>query len=142
MHDLSDFKFTSSVRLQWAEMDAAQHLNNAMYFRYFEIARVEYFHKLDWFAQIPKTGIGPILSETYARFKRPLAYPDDLTIGAKVTSIEEDRFFMLYAVYSNQLKMIAAEGTGTIVAFDYKTQKKALLPNYIIEGIKNIENAQ
>src|SRR5262249_44770182 len=32
----------------WGEMDAYRHVNNAVYFRYFESARLEYFRRLGW----------------------------------------------------------------------------------------------
>ncbi len=31
----------------WGEMDSLQHVNNIIYFRYFESARMAYFNRLD-----------------------------------------------------------------------------------------------
>ncbi|MCI0380010.1 MAG: acyl-CoA thioesterase, partial [Gemmataceae bacterium] len=73
----------------WGDMDAYQHVNNTVYFRYFENARLEYFRRLDWFTFERETGIGPILQATHARFRIALAYPDSVSIGARLTSIEE-----------------------------------------------------
>ena len=33
----------------WGEMDSYRHVNNVVYFRYFESARLEYFRRLGWF---------------------------------------------------------------------------------------------
>ena len=68
----------------WGDMDYYRHVNNVVYFRYFENARLEYFRRIGWFEFEEKTGIGPILAATTARFRRPLTYPDDIAIGARV----------------------------------------------------------
>src|SRR6202035_1702223 len=48
----------------WGDMDSYRHVNNVVYFRYFENARLEYFRRLDWFALEAATGVGPILHST------------------------------------------------------------------------------
>src|ERR1700676_1759984 len=76
----------------WGDMDAYRHVNNVVYFRYFENARLEYFKQMGWFEYEEKTGIGPILAATSARFRRALTYPDEIAIAARVVNVEEDRF--------------------------------------------------
>ena len=66
------------IPVQWGDMDAFQHVNNTVYFRYFENARLEYFRRPGWFEFERATGIGPILASTQARFRRPLTYPDTI----------------------------------------------------------------
>ena len=102
------------------EMDAFGHLNNIVYFRYFESARIAYFYKLDLIDMMTKTGIGPILAATSCRFKIPLTYPDKVLVGAKVASIEEDRFTMGYGAFSTNHRKVAAEGDGLIVTLNYR----------------------
>src|SRR5438128_1459859 len=68
----------------WGDMDSYQHVNNTVYFRYFENARLEYFRRLGWFEFEKETGIGPILAATQATFRKPLAYPDTISVGARV----------------------------------------------------------
>lgn len=138
--DIADFKFTTRLQVQWGDMDAAQHVNNIMYFRYVETTRVEYFRAINWYDSFSAHTTGPILAETYARYRRPLFYPDTIVVGAKTTSIEADRFYMTYGIYSEQQGVISTELTGTIVAFDYKLQKKTLLPQEVVEKIRQLEN--
>jgi acyl-CoA thioester hydrolase len=61
-------------------------------------------------------------------FKIPLAYPDKVLIGARVTSIEEDRFMMGYGVFSTSHQKVAAEGDGLIVTIDYRESRKMSVP--------------
>ncbi len=123
----------------WGEMDAFGHLNNIVYFRYFESARIAYFYKLDLIDMMAKTGIGPILASTSCKFKIPLKYPDTVLIGAKVTKIEEDRFMMEYGVFSTSHQKIAAEGDGLIVTFNYRVSKKVSVSEELRQRILGLE---
>ena len=64
---------TARIAVRWGDMDALGHVNNAVYFRYFEQARIE---ALDLaFPSGWPSNSGPILAATSAEFKRPLQYP-------------------------------------------------------------------
>jgi acyl-CoA thioester hydrolase len=123
----------------WGEMDAMGHLNNIIYFRYFESARIAYFYKLNLFDKMTKTGIGPILASTSCKFKIPLKYPDKVLIGAKVTNIEEDRFMMGYGVFSTNHQKVGAEGDGLIVTLNYRDSKKVPVPEELRQRILDLE---
>src|SRR5262249_50551547 len=120
-------------------MDSYRHVNNVVYFRYFESARLEYFRRLDWFEYEQQTGIGPILAATSARFRRPLTYPDTIWVAARVSALEEDRFTMEYRLVSRSLAVVAAEGTGLIVTYHYAQAKKVPIPQELRERISDLE---
>jgi acyl-CoA thioester hydrolase len=63
-------------------------------------------------------------------------------VSTRVGAVESDRFTMLYEVRSRSLDRIAAEGSGLIVAFDYRRQAKADLPLVIRERMQELEPAQ
>lgn len=109
-------------------MDAFQHVNNTVYFRYFERARFAYFDELGLMKELKKTGIGPILASSQCRFRTPLTHPDRIRIGTCITDLKPDRFLMKYAVYSLKEKCIAAEGDGFIIYFDYNNNQKTEIP--------------
>ena len=135
---LADYPVTYEAPVAWGEMDAFQHVNNTVYFRYFESARLAFFHKAGFEEHMVKTGVGPILHSTSCRFRLPLAYPDRITVGARVTDIQDDRFTMLYRVVSHSLQAVAADGDGLIVVYDYKNACKAALPDAIRANIEAI----
>jgi acyl-CoA thioester hydrolase len=94
---------------------------------------------MDWFEFERQTGIGPILAATQARFRKPLTYPDTISVGARIPKLEQDRFTMEYLLVSHQLNAVAAEGTGTIVTFHYGQGKKAPIPEELRQRIEKIE---
>ena len=137
---IKDYPVQICSSVKWAEMDSFQHVNNAVYFRYFENVRVAYFLKLNFMQYSNSVKIAPILASISCRFKRPLTFPDTIYIGAKITQIMNDRFTMIYAIASQKLGFIAAKGESLIVCYDYKNNKKTSLPQNIIDNINNIEN--
>jgi len=123
----------------WGEMDAFQHVNNVVYFKYFESARIAYFEETGINEYMQIHGIGPILGSTQCRFKAPLTYPDNITVATKITELSADRFTMKYVVKSDKSGRIAAEGEGTIVFFDYNTNQKHHIPIEIVKTIKELD---
>jgi acyl-CoA thioester hydrolase len=117
-------------------MDAFQHLNNVIYFRYFESARIAYFDAIDAMKVMETTGVGPILAETRCRYRIPLTFPDTVSVGARVSALAPEGFMMQYAVVSHQHGKLAAEGDGRIVTFDYAGGGKVALPDVLRERIK------
>jgi len=131
---LKNYPVVIEIPIAWGDMDAFQHVNNIMYFRYFESARIAYFEKLNFIEQMKKTGIGPILANTQCKFKIPLSYTDQVSVGAKVDVIEKDRFLMKYLVVSHKHKNIAAVGEGML---DLKTSN-CVICNLTVLGMISI----
>lgn len=137
---LEKFPLVIEIPVAWGEMDSFQHVNNIVYFRYFESARMAYFDKLDIWSYLEETGTGPILASTNCRFRIPLNYPDTVSVGARITELDADRFVMKYLVVSHRHQKIAAEGEGLVVAYNYREQRKAALPEEIKTRIRTLEN--
>jgi acyl-CoA thioester hydrolase len=139
---LAGYPVVVELPVVWGEMDSYRHVNNVVYFRYFECARLEYFRRLDWFAYEEQTGVGPILAATSARFRRPLTYPDTIWVAARVTVVQEDRFSMEHRLVSRKLAAVAAEGTGLVVAYHYGKLAKTPLPDELRRRIAELEGTR
>lgn len=133
---------TLTVPVAWGEMDAYGHVNNAVYFRWFESGRMEYFRRLGWPEIERETGIGPILHSTAARFRAPLTWPDEVEITTRAGDLQADRFTMTYEIRSRTLQRIACTGSGLVVAYDYRALAKAKLPDAIARRLVELESAE
>jgi acyl-CoA thioester hydrolase len=123
----------------WGDMDAYRHVNNVVYFRYFENVRLEYFRRLDWPALEAATGVGPILAATSARFRRALTWPDTILIGTRAIEVGADRFTLYYRIVSRTQAALTTEGDGVVVAFDHGRGIKAPLPDELRQRIAGLE---
>jgi acyl-CoA thioester hydrolase len=136
---LAGFPVVLEMAVAWGDMDAYRHVNNVVYFRYFENARLEYFRRLGWVEFKLDDPIGPIIAATDARFRKPLTYPDTIMVGARIATLGEDRFVMEHRIVSKGLGAITTDGHAHVVTLDYRTGKKVRLPDDLRQRIESLE---
>lgn len=136
---LAGFPVVLRLPVQWGDMDAYGHLNNTIFFRYFESARVDYLERCGFARSWEVDRIGAILHSTACRFRAPLFYPDTISVGGRCSDLEEDRFTMEYRVVSESSGRLAAEGIGVVVSYDYETREKTAIPAAVRAGIERLE---
>lgn len=132
---------TIEIPIAWGEMDALGHVNNVVYFRYFESARIDFLRKAGCSQLRAADGVGFILQAMEARFRVPLVFPDTIVVGTKLVAIETDRFTLAHSIRSKthgQTQGVAAVGRGTIVTYDYPAGRKVAIPAVIREAIQKL----
>ena len=136
---LEKFPVVIEIPVAWGEMDSMGHVNNIVYFRYFETARMNYLERIGFLEEMNRAGIGPILASTRCDFRKPLIFPDKISVGIRGGVIEADRFVTHYRVVSHKLGKVAAEGDGLVVCYDYQNKKRADLPHQIRQAIESLK---
>lgn len=127
-----------TVVVQWGEMDALGHVNNARFFTWFESARIAMFNRIGVATSGPST-IGPILATTTCDFVRPVVYPKTIRVDAKVSRVGETSIAMEYVVCDDaDEKEIFARGTSVAVLVDYATMKKVRVPDDVRAAISSL----
>ena len=88
----------TTIPIQWGEMDAFNHVNNVVYIRWCETARIELFRKI-WGDRginmkeiLEGNGVGPILANFNVNYKIPISYPDNVIIQTRVAQIGNTSF--------------------------------------------------
>jgi acyl-CoA thioester hydrolase len=137
--ELAQFPVVVELDVAWGEMDAYSHVNNVVYFRYFENARIAYLDRVGWSASKESAGLGPILHSTSARFRKPVSYPDHLFVGARATDIQPDRVTFEYRLVSAKFDAVACEGQAIIVSYDYRAATKCPIPDGVRKVIEELE---
>jgi acyl-CoA thioester hydrolase len=140
-HKLEGFPIVVAAEVAWGEMDSFAHLNNVVYFRYFENARIAYMTQVGWFDLLKTAGVGPIVASSHCRFRRPITYPDPILIGARIITVETDRVTFEHRLVSKKWDDVAAEGQAVVVCYNYQTSAKAPLPNELRERIDALESS-
>jgi acyl-CoA thioester hydrolase len=134
---LVGFPVTVEIPVAWGDMDAMGHVNNAVYFRYFETARISFFAELGLDRIEGSSGVGPILHSASCRYRIPLTHPDTVTVGAQIGDVGEDRFVMRYRAVSHRHGAVAADGESLIVTFDYAAGAKAPVPDELAARLRS-----
>lgn len=136
---LHEFPVVITLPLQWGDQDAFGHVNNTVPIRWFESARIAYLEQTVMSQMIQKGGIGPILASVTCNYRRQLHYPDRVSIGARIAKLGRSSMVMEHVVYSEKLDAVAAEGTSTIVAFDYEANRPTRIPDEIRQAFESLE---
>ena len=140
--ELSAFPVVVELDVAWGDMDAFAHVNNVVYFRYFENARIAYLDRVGWMRSREETGLGPIVASTSARFRKPLDYPDHLLIGARAGEVLSDRITIEHRIVSARWDGVATDGQVVVVSFDYRQGRKAPIPDAVRAAIAALEGAK
>lgn len=135
---LEGFQVRVEVPVQWGDMDAAGHVNNVIYLRWCESARIAYFEKVGMDLSFGN-GVGPILGWQDCKYIFPMTYPDVAIVGMKVEEIRKDRFMMLAHIYSQRHERLAIISQQAIVPYDYGELAKAPIPDSWLRNIKAVE---
>ena len=142
---MQGFPVTIELPVQWGEMDALRHVNNARFFSWFESARITYFERLR--AAVPGGGattglgeIGPILASTSCDFLRPVTYPAVVRVGARVSELGNSSMRMEYAVERvDAPDDLCAKGTSVVVLVRYASLQKVRVPDEMRAAIDAME---
>lgn len=81
---LTDYPVIHQQVVAWGDMDALGHVNNVMYYRYIESARIHYMDQIRMMQQSFST----VVASNQCKYMRPVFYPDTLKIGVRVEEIE------------------------------------------------------
>ncbi|HIB64672.1 MAG TPA: acyl-CoA thioesterase, partial [Phycisphaerales bacterium] len=114
------------------------HVNNVVYFRYFESARIDYFKEIadgEFFS----SGFKPILAKTECSYLRPVVFPDTLEIDSAVSRLGSSSLTMSYRVVSRRQGDVVAEGAAVVVNVDPETGKSRPLPAEMRARIEKLQ---
>ena len=124
------FVFEMVMPVRWGDMDALGHVNNAVYFRYMETARVEWLRTV---GAIPSTtGHGPVIVNAYCNFYKQLEYPADVLVKMFVSDPKRTTFETWSTLERvDQPGVISAAGGATTIWVDFQQQKAVDLPEHV-----------
>src|SRR5215218_6470782 len=139
---IADYPARTRLPVQWGDQDAFGHVNNTVYFRWFESARIKYLEQIELSERSSGDQLGPILAAVSCNYRRQVKYPDSVLIGARTLSIGRSSIRMSYVVWSEAQQAIVADGDSTIVAFDYRLNKSQAVTDEIRAKIERIEGGR
>ncbi|MGI8979091.1 MAG: acyl-CoA thioesterase [Pirellulaceae bacterium] len=136
---LKDYPIILTLPILWGDQDAFGHVNNVVYFRWCESARVAYLNDTGLQALMSQANLGPILASIKCDYLRQLNYPDTVRVGARITRLGTKSVSMEHAIFSDSLQAIAAKSDSVVVLFDYGQQKSCVIPADVRDKIAAVE---
>ena len=116
------------LRVLWGDMDALGHVNNVMYFRYMEQARIGLFAALVPADQAWKT-LGMVIANTSCDFKRALVYPADIEVKVYTEPPGGSSLGTIYEIAPVGESEPWAVGRATIVFMNLELDRPTRIPD-------------
>lgn len=135
MNILADYPVIFEQKIAWGDMDAFGHVNNVMYYRYMESARIGYFDQLDIF----NYDVNTVIASNQCKYLKPVFYPDQLKISARIEELRNSAFRMHYLLWSEQQQAFVAEAEAVIVCVNKTNMQKTLIPELVRQKLKEFE---
>lgn len=134
MSDKTKTLFSMRLQVQWGEMDALGHVNNAEYFNYMQEARIQWLNQIDFDWSGPTS---PVIVNAFCEFQREIIFPAELEITVSAGKVGRSSFDTLYTI-SNLARNgeIAATGSSKVVWIDRNLRKSVALPDNIRSSIE------
>ena len=126
---LTGYRTITTLPVQWGDQDAFGHVNNVVYFRWFESARIDLLAVFESSVSMSGSGLGPILASIKCDYRRQLRFPDTVFIGSRVTRVGRTSVDIGHAIVSLSQRQVVAEGTSVIVVFNYDQQRATRIPD-------------
>jgi len=133
----SPFRFSTTTEVRWRDLDALNHVNNAVYFTYLEEARIQYVRELGLAPDAP-SDMGMILGEASCRFKSPLTLGEQVTVHIRVSELRRSSFIFEYLVEGDDRRVVAQARTAQ-VCYDYENQRSVPIPDVWRNAIVEFE---
>jgi acyl-CoA thioester hydrolase len=125
---------TSVQPIRWGDMDALGHVNNTVYFRYMEQARIEWLFEVAAAGGYAAHGTGPVIVDAHCTFELPLVYPGDVEVRMYLGEPGRTSVGSFYEIHKDARRY--AEGAAKIVWIDVATGRPTPLPESIVAPLR------
>lgn len=138
---LASYPARISIPIQWGEMDAFHHVNNVVHIRWLESSRIRYLEEAGMRKLMMAHELGPILAAVSCNYKRQLAYPGSVRIGARIQRLGRSSMTVSHLIVNEQSGEVAAEGESVVVVFDFANQRPVRIPEDVRSAVLDFQGS-
>lgn len=147
------YAFHVSVEAVFGDLDGMGHVNNTVFLRWIETARIAYWVHVTGqkpYQGLPRPGTashepGPgimsgvlidmILARTEIDYRSPVSYAEKLEVGIRTAEIRRTSILFQYAVQSLTEPRRCADARTIVVCYDYGKQRSKPVPDELRAAI-------
>jgi acyl-CoA thioester hydrolase len=129
--------FKTSIRVTWADTDAAGVVHFSNYFRFFERAEEDFYRALGFsFTDFKSRGLWFPRVEAFCQYKKPAGFNDVLDVEVTVDELREKSVKLSFKMLSKETKGFLASGYLVNVTADRQTGRATRMPTEVFEKLK------
>jgi len=140
--NIENYNHQINESVKFHEADLMGICNNAVYFNYFEDARIKYLQDLKKnfkLKEVMEKESFFIMAHNECDYMEPALFDDDLIVHTRVDFIKNTSFGFRHIVENAKTKRIHAKGGGVFVHINIKTKVPLPLPDEFYEAVKQYE---
>ena len=123
---------TINCPVRWGDMDALGHVNNTVYFQYFEQVRINWLESISALEAVSAGDTGIVIINADCTFLKPVVYPAELEVSLFGGAPRRSSFVAYYEIRdAGRHDMLYATGSTKIVWVDRVREKSLPLPGFI-----------
>lgn len=134
MEQFRQLVLTAVIPIRWGDMDAMGHVNNTVYFRYMEQARVEWIERIGYPIDSQREEAAVVVNAS-CTFLLPLTYPGQLECRMYVGKPGRSSLPTYYELRKLGAEALYAEGAAKMVWMAPATGKSVPLPERLLQAI-------
>jgi acyl-CoA thioester hydrolase len=129
----------TTVSIRWGDMDSYRHINNTVYFRYMEQARIEWITSMGFSSIAEKEAM--IMVNGFCNFYKQVSFPGALCIKTFVGAIGNSTVDLintmeLVSPEKHDAPVLCAAGGATMVWVDLEKNKSMPWPESILKVLR------
>lgn len=117
------------IPIRWGDMDAYGHVNNTVYFRFMEQARVEWLEGLE--IQVRPGGDGPVIINASCTFLVPMTYPGSVEVRTFIGHLGRSSIPTYVEMRIEGDDTLYAEGAAKVVWMNTQSGKSVPIPEHV-----------
>ena len=126
-----------TVPTRWMDNDVYGHVNNVVYYSYFDTVVNEYLIRSS-VLDIQRSPVIGLVVETQCRFFKPLTFPDTVSAGLRVSRLGRSSVRYEIGLFRNDDYTAAAQGHFVHVYVERETRKATTLPSEIRAALEKL----
>ena len=136
--DVFPFRHRMKVQIRFNDIDTLGHVNNAVYFTYFDLGKAKYFEtvlggNVDW------GNVNVVIANVNCNFFAPVFFNEPIEVITKTRCIHRSSFELVQQIVDAETGDVKSECGSIMVGFDVELQRSAPLEVEWIEALNNFE---
>jgi acyl-CoA thioester hydrolase len=127
--------YTHMERVRFGDLDAMKHLNNVVFLRYFETARINYLNQLmDSHDPVSRNGFAFIFASCQIDYRSPAHFDEEVAVRVRPAACGTKSLKLEFEMAVGE--RLIAQGHGVLVGYDYERGATMPLPDALKKRLR------
>ena len=128
MSDSTEYTYYHPITVRFADLDAQNHVNNAVYLTYVESARLGYYEQAGIWQQGTDVNTGMVVAHNEIDYLAPIFFRQEIRVGLRLARLGHKSFSLSFLIESVPDGVPLATGASVMVPYDSQADKSIPIP--------------